>query len=77
MVNNGVVKVQRLSVVIKVHRGLADMKLPEKFLSKDSTGVRTGVEFGFMSTTANEDVALQYLGTDTQAPRTVHKRTNC
>ena len=44
-VNNGVCKVARLSVIIRVHRGLANLKLPKRFLEKDSAGARAGVEF--------------------------------
>ena len=35
----------------KVYRGMAGLKLPEKFLKAKEGGGRGGVEFGFMSTT--------------------------
>lgn len=59
-INHGIVKLSRLSNTIVVYRGIADMKLPDCFLCPDATGVRAGVEYGFMSTTANEEVALGY-----------------
>ena len=46
--NNGNVKLARLSVPIEVHRGIANMKLPEQFLHKDADGERAGVELAFM-----------------------------
>ena len=59
-INHGIIKLSQLSVAIDVHRGLAGMRLPESFLQEDVDGVRAGVEVGFMSTTANRDVALEY-----------------
>ena len=44
------------------------MKLPEVFLKPDATGVRAGVEYGFMSTTADKEVALGY-SSDPSKPR--------
>eukprot|EP01052_Picozoa_sp_SAG31_P028816 SAG31_NODE_2813_length_5048_cov_8.252576_2_plen_574_part_00 len=74
-INHGVIKLSYLSDTTRVYRGLAGMKLPETFLTPDATGVRAGVEYGFMSTTANEEVALGYSKGSDGAPRTVFAAT--
>ena len=35
-------------------------KLPEPFLQPDATNFKGGVEYGFMSTTVNREVAIEY-----------------
>ena len=53
-----------------VYRGISGGVLPEEFWKPNKQNVRGGVEFGFMSTTANQEVALAYasggsaVGTD-------------
>jgi hypothetical protein len=59
-INHGCLKLARLSPNISVFRGLAGMKLPEAFLQADDNGFMGGVEYGFMSTTSDEAVALGY-----------------
>jgi hypothetical protein len=72
MINHGVIKLARLSQGgLAIHRGLADMKLPSMFLEVNVDGVKGGVEFGFMSTTADKNVALQYSKGTAGAPRTL------
>ena len=48
-----------------VYRGLKDLGLPEDFLMEDRFGVRGGVEFGLMSTTQDQKVAIQYAESNT------------
>ena len=48
-----------LQRVQKVYRGLAG-NLPESMRTEDQYGARGGVELGFMSTTADRSVALEY-----------------
>ena len=47
------------------------MKLPSMFLEANVDGVKGGVEFGFMSTTADKNVALQYSRGAAGVPRTL------
>ena len=44
----------------EVYRGLSAMKLPKNFLISDKFGVKAGADYGFMSTTLNQEVALEY-----------------
>ena len=46
----------------KVYRGLGGIILDEKWFTPDQRGTRGGVEFGFLSTTLNRHVALEYSG---------------
>ena len=62
-INSGLLKLQAVTEVPKEHmvyRGLAGLLLPDDFINEDEFGCRGGVEFGFMSTTARRDVAVQY-----------------
>ena len=48
---------------LRLYRGLGGLHMPERFRRPDpATGYRAIVEFGFMSTTANREVAIQYTG---------------
>jgi hypothetical protein len=46
----------------KVFRGMSGVLLPGCFIKCAEGGGRGGVEFGFLSTTTNELVAVSYLG---------------
>ena len=46
----------------RVYRGLGGMALDEMWSSGDKRGVKGGVEYGFLSTTTNKDVAYEYSG---------------
>lgn len=62
---SGVIKLSQCTVLPpsrKVYRGLGGMLLPDRFWQPDEFGCRGGVDFGFMSTTSNEDVAIMYSG---------------
>eukprot|EP01046_Picozoa_sp_COSAG06_P059377 COSAG06_NODE_12262_length_1402_cov_2.223331_1_plen_317_part_10 len=60
VMNSGVLKLSRLQPAIRVYRGISAMKLPQAFIQADEFGVRGGVEYGFMSTTTSEQVALGF-----------------
>eukprot|EP01042_Synura_sphagnicola_P004989 gene4989-6355_t len=66
---SGIIKlsqVAELPVSRKVYRGLGGMLLPEKFWKPDAFGCRGGVEYGFMSTTTERDIAIMYSGREGQ-----------
>ena len=46
----------------KVFRGMGRTKLGAEWSKSDARGARSGVELGFMSTTFNRNVALEYSG---------------
>ena len=48
----------------KVSRGLGSMKLNDEWFIKNERGLSTGVELGFMSTTLDRSVAMQYSGVE-------------
>jgi len=60
VLSSGMIKISKLSVVMDVYRGISGGRLSESFWKEDATGVRGGVEYGFMSTTTDKDVAFQY-----------------
>ena len=53
-------KLSKISRAEKVYRGVAGLRLPDDFLTRDEFGVRGGVEFGFLSATTDRSVALAY-----------------
>jgi hypothetical protein len=55
-------KVTRIPEGRRVYRGLGGVVLGEKWFKPNQRGVRGGVELGFLSTTLNRDVALEYSG---------------
>jgi len=59
-INSALIKLSRIATAAKVYRGVSGMALPERFLTADEFGVRGGVEFGFLSATADRAVAMQY-----------------
>jgi hypothetical protein len=46
----------------KVYRGLSGIVLDEKWSGTNAQGAKGGMELGFLSTTLNQNVALEYLG---------------
>lgn len=60
VLNSGVLKLATVQPAMEVYRGISAMKLPESFTKLNQDGVRGGVEYGFMSTTTNKDVALAF-----------------
>jgi hypothetical protein len=62
LASSGLVKLSKLSKAETVMRGTAGGLLPRQFWEEDETGVRGGVEYGFLSTTTNLEVAKQYAG---------------
>ena len=60
VLNSGVLKLAKLQPAIEVYRGISGIKLPKSFTEKNELNVRGGVEYGFMSTTTNEAVALTF-----------------
>jgi ankyrin repeat protein len=56
-------KVQKISCGSCLYRGLGgDVMLPEYFSRPDARGRKGLTEFGFLSTTQNRDIAVQYSG---------------
>ena len=43
-----------------VYRGASGMKLPDQLERPNKFGGRVGIEFAFMSTTTNKEVAIKY-----------------
>jgi NLR family CARD domain-containing protein 3 len=56
-----IVKLSRVHVITTVYRGVKGGALPEAFLTPDKFGARGGVEYGFMSTTTEKEVAHEYM----------------
>jgi hypothetical protein len=63
VLNSCIVKLSKLTVVRKVYRGMANGVLPDEFWTPNDVNVRGGVEAGFMSTTADRNVAAHYAST--------------
>eukprot|EP01044_Picomonas_judraskeda_P000422 COSAG03_NODE_18_length_21685_cov_15.938988_28_plen_674_part_00 len=60
VLNSGVLKLAKLQPAIQVYRGISGMRLPKSFTEKNELNVRGGVEYGFMSTTTDEAVAMSF-----------------
>ena len=50
----------------EVYRGLSGMMLPACFREKDKFGIAAGADYGFMSTTLDQGVALSYSKGETK-----------
>ena len=60
VINSSLVKLSKLSVAVKVYRGISGRTLPSEFWSANEFGVKGGIESAFMSTTVDRTVALGY-----------------
>merc|ERR1719350_2401272 len=60
VINSALIKLSKLQKAETVYRGVEGGILPENFWHKTEFGVCGGVEFGFLSTTLNPDVAKTY-----------------
>ena len=59
-INSLIIKVSKLTIAGKVYRGFCYAKLPDSFWTRNSEGVRCGIEYGFSSTTTERSVAVHY-----------------
>ncbi|CAK0811506.1 unnamed protein product, partial [Prorocentrum cordatum] len=57
---SALVKASKTSKACTVMRGTKDGRLPKQFWKEDDAGVKGGIEYGFMSTTTDREVAMQY-----------------
>jgi hypothetical protein len=60
VLNSAIIKLSKNTKAVKVYRGLQGGVLPEKFWTPNASGVRGGIEMGFMSTTTKREVALGF-----------------
>jgi hypothetical protein len=55
---------------MRLYRGFSSMEMPDSFYNvDDKTGCSGYAEWGFISTTSNKNVAIQYSGVDEGKPR--------
>ncbi len=62
---SAVTKISRVTKIpdgLVLYRGLGGVHLPDSFLKGGEAGFKCFVEWGFMSTTSNKDIAVQYTG---------------
>jgi hypothetical protein len=60
----------RIPAGMKLYRGLGGtLELPDSFTNADENGCKGYCEFGFMSTTSDRNVAVQYSGVKDQKPQ--------
>lgn len=59
-INSLIIKLSKLTVATKVYRGFCYAKLPDSFWTRNSEGIRCGIEYGFSSTTTERSVAEHY-----------------
>ena len=62
IINSSCVKLSKIMTAQKVYRGVSGGVLPSEFWAKNEWNVAGGVEFAFMSTTLDKEVALHYGG---------------
>ena len=55
------IKLSKLGKVGKLYRGTQKGILPERFWKKDKSGVKGGIEWGFLSCSTDVEVAKQYV----------------
>ena len=59
-INSAITKLSKIQQVAKVYRGIRDGVLPSAFWEPNDMNVRGGVEFAFMSTSLDAQVAMAY-----------------
>jgi ankyrin repeat protein len=62
---SGITKISRVTKIpegLMLYRGFGGLKLPEQFYVAPKSGYRGFVEWGFISTTSDKAVAIQYTG---------------
>ena len=59
-VNSAIIKLSKQTTVNKVYRGVSGFGLPKILTEKNEHNVIGGVEFAFLSTTLDRDVAMKY-----------------
>lgn len=60
VINSALIKLSKLQKAETVYRGIQGGILPSAFWKKNDVGVCGGIEFGFLSTTMDADVAMGY-----------------
>ena len=60
VINSGILKLKPLTQAGHVYRGLHGRSIPDELKTPDHNNVRGGVELGFLSTTLDRRVAMQY-----------------
>jgi hypothetical protein len=60
VLNSAIIKLSRTQKATKVYRGTKGGVLPQEFWTPNKQNVRGGIELGFMSTTTDRKVALNY-----------------
>lgn len=69
-INSAILKLAKLQKTATVYRGVSGGVLPESFFQPDANGSVGGVEAGFMSTTTDRGVALEFAQRKSAAGRT-------
>ena len=59
IMNSGIGKLSKLTVAQRVYRGIAGGVLPPEFWAPNEYSVKGGVEFAFLSTTTDYNIALR------------------
>jgi hypothetical protein len=59
-INSLIIKLSKLTIATTVYRGFCYAKLPDSFWTRNSEGLRCGIEYGFSSTTTERSVAVHY-----------------
>ena len=75
-INSGLIKLSRASPLTqrRVYRGSKKMRLPRQFAARDKLGHQCIVEMGFMSTTTQKEVALDYAAGDAMSMLLIFER---
>ena len=61
----------------KVYRGMSGVKLPECFMIAKEGGGKGGVDFAFVSTSTDRNVAMSYLGARRCRVQILKRATHC
>ena len=59
-INSGIIKLSVLTPVITVYRGMSGLELPKELKIASKFGGKLGIEYSFMSTTTNKNIAIEY-----------------
>jgi hypothetical protein len=76
VLNSAIIKLSRAQKAERVYRGTTGGRLPEKFWTPNHDNVRGGIEMGFMSTTTNRSIAMDFASTE-KKPSVVFEMQVC
>ena len=76
VLNSAIIKLSRAQTAERVFRGTTGGRLPGRFWTPNRDNIRGGIEMGFMSTTTNRSIAMDFARSE-EKPSVVFEMQVC